>query len=200
MSNDGLPRIGLADPMLAGAWGGPRYSIGVEVLDERVGGPSAGELWIVTGAPGQGRSSLVAQFAGQLAGHHTISTWLISNRDTSHVVAGRLLAGAAKVSLRHIADDRATSEERARLSDARDRLLASPLTVFAGPDAARYWMFEHLGADPKEAGAVLFDDPDWESPWDLRQMRRLADSRLDRRRVAPPSACPERPHDSRRPS
>src|SRR3954453_11220420 len=176
MSSHGLPRIGLADPILPGGWGGPRHSTGLALLDERIGGLSAGELCVVTGAPGQGRSSLVAQFASRLAGHHGIATWLVSSRDDSHVVAGRLLSQAARVPLRHIADDRVTPEERERLRIARGRLLAAPLNVFAGPGAAEYWISEHLGPAPQELGAVLFDDPSWESPWDLGGMRELATS------------------------
>jgi replicative DNA helicase len=175
MLRDGLPRIGLADPILPGGWGGSRHSTGLELLDERVGGLSAGELWVVTGGPGQGCSSLVSQFASRLAAHHAIPTWLVSSRDDSHVVAGRLLSQAAKVPLRHIADDRVTPEERRRLSRARDGLLAAPLSVFAGPGAADYWMSEQLGATPKEAGAVLFDDPGWGPP-DLPILRGLAGS------------------------
>jgi replicative DNA helicase len=172
----GLPRIGLADPVVADGWGGPRHSTGLAALDERVGGLAAGELWVLTGTPGQGRSSLLAQVAAAFACDHALSTWLISNRDPAPVVAGRLLSRAGLGPLNHIADDRLTVEDRDRLEGARDRLEAAPLRVFAGRGAADYWLAEHAESSVTESCAALFDDPDWEGAWDLRQARRLADS------------------------
>jgi predicted ATPase len=178
MSLNLFPVLGIADPVVTGGWGGPRYSLGLTELDERLGGGLAvGELWVLTGAPGHGRSMLLTQIAARLALHHRLPSWLVSSRDPSPVVAGRLMAREGRVSLSEVADDLLTGESRDRLLAARKRLEAAPLSVFAGADASQYWPSEHADEPTGSPRVVLLDDPRWTTTsevGDLTQARALA--------------------------
>ena len=165
----------LPDPAVPGGWGGTRYSTGLLELDERLGGVAVGEVWVVTGAPGQGRSMLLTQLARRLACDHGVPTWLSSNRDPAVVVSGRLHAAMARVPLNHLADDRVKEDDRVRLDDARAQLAEAPLTVVVGSRAADR-MIDDLGwRRRRDPAAVLIDDPDWRTRWELHRARELAD-------------------------
>jgi replicative DNA helicase len=162
-------------PVVPGGWGAPRYSTGLRELDDRLGGLAARELWVLTGAPGQGRSMLVTQLARRLACDHGVPTWLSSNRDPAVVVSGRIHAALARVPLNHLADDRLTDLDRSRLTTANEQLTAAPLHVLDGHFAADY-LTDDLESRPAEGPvAALLDDPAWPSGWHLENARRLAD-------------------------
>jgi replicative DNA helicase len=165
----------LPDPAFPGGWGGPRYSTGLHELDERLGGVGTGEMWVVAGAPGQGRSMLLTQLARRLACEHEVPTWLSSNRDPAVVVSGRLHAATARVSLNHIADDRITEDDRNRLDHARALLAAAQLRVVDGSRAADRMIDDLNWRRRRGPVAVLLDDPNWRSQWELQRARELAD-------------------------
>jgi replicative DNA helicase len=160
--------------VLSDGWGSPRFSTGLGELDARIGGIGTGEVWFIIGAPGQGRSMLLTQFAARLALHHRVPTWLAADRDPSHVVSGRLHASTGRVPLAHIADDLLTDTDQERLEAATRHLDDAPLTVLAQPHARHRLLDEIAGSAPRPA-ALLFDDPDWASVWDLTEARTLAD-------------------------
>jgi replicative DNA helicase len=162
-------------PVVSGGWGGPRYSIGLRELDGRLGGLASGELWVLTGAPGQGRSMLLTQLARRLACDHGVPTWLASNRDPAVVVSGRMHAAVARVPLNHVADERLTDVDRGRLDTATRRLATAPLHVRDGRFAVDYITDLLLAGPAAEPAAVLLDDPAWPSGWHLRRARQLAD-------------------------
>lgn len=161
-------------PVVPGGWGSPRFTTGLGELDARVGGIGTGELWLIIGAPGQGRSMLLTQLAARLALHHQVPTWLAADRDPAHVVSGRLHAANARVPLAHIADDRLTDTDHERLQAATRRLEDAPLTVLAQPHA-RHQIVDEAARRASRPVALLFDDPDWQSVWDLTEARALAD-------------------------
>ena len=80
-----------------------RYGTGLTALDAVTGGGiSPGDLWVIISAPGQGRSMLLTQFAGHVALHHGVPTYLVSNRDSADVVSARLHANATSIPLGHL--------------------------------------------------------------------------------------------------
>lgn len=137
---------------------------------------SPGDLWLLIGAPGEGRSTLLTSIAGHLAREHRLQTYLVSTRDPARVVSGRLHANETGIPLGHILEYRLTSVAEERLSRCTHKLSALPLHLAAGPYA------RHRAADdlPSLARAepivAMFDDPDWETEWNLRDARHLADS------------------------
>lgn len=160
---------------MPGGWGLPRYSTGLSELDARLGGVAAGELWVLTGAPGQGRSMLLTQLALRLACEHQVPTWLGSTRDPALAVSGRLHAAVARVALNHVVDDRLTAEDRPRLDAATAQLDAAPLRLLAGRFAAGRVLDELVTQPHGDLVAAFFDDPDWSGAWDLQSARDLAD-------------------------
>ena len=164
------------DPFVSGGWSAPRYPTGLSALDKCVGGVGTAELWVVTSAPGQGRSMLATQMAVQLAIQRGIPTWLVANRDPAHVVSARVHAQIGRVPLAHLAEDRLTDRDQARLEQTTQRLEAAPLHLLAGDYAAHRFGEEADLGNRSGPLAVVFDDPAWQPGWDLQQAHRLAES------------------------
>jgi replicative DNA helicase len=104
----------------------PLRTTGFAGLDEMTGGFEPGQVWIVVGTPGQGRSTLATQWALLLASEHGFATQLVSMRDPAQKTAARLVSSAGKVPENHVwrregpsqLDDRAMSHARKVLSRA----------------------------------------------------------------------------------
>jgi replicative DNA helicase len=77
------------------------WSTGLAELDRLTGGFALSQLWVITGIPGAGRSTLLTQFVYQLAANHRFSTDFHSARRESADVIGarfRALAGQSRSS------------------------------------------------------------------------------------------------------
>jgi replicative DNA helicase len=171
------PASTVPNPVAPGGWPARRYTTGLAELDRRLPGVTAGELWVVTGAPGQGRSMFLTQLARRMACDHGLPTWLSSNRDPAVMGSGRLHSAIARVPLGHLADDQLTSVDRDRLAAAADQLAATMLRIVDGRLAANR-VIDELLTQPREGQvtAAFLDDPDWPAVWALRAARELADS------------------------
>jgi replicative DNA helicase len=133
----------------------PRRTTGFSEIDRVTGGFSLGRLWIVTGTPGQGRTTLAIQWALLLAGKHGLRTDLVSVREPEHLVAVRLLASQGKIPVLHLWEDRTTAQDEPKLCSARGVLAEAPLRI-AGPDRASVLTFDTpAGAVPQ---ALVVDD------------------------------------------
>ena len=93
---------------------------GFTEFDDVTGGFEPGQVWIVAGMPGQGRSTLASQWALLLAGDHGFDTHLVNKRDPTRKVAARLVASTAKVPA----------------SGIESPITASTATMLAGPAAS----------------------------------------------------------------
>lgn len=126
----------------------PRRTTCFSDIDRVTGGFSLGRVWIITGTPGQGRTTLAIQWALQLAARHRLRTDLVSAKEPEHLVAVRLLASAGKIPALHLWENRTTTDDEPKLRSAREVLSEAPLRI-AGPD---------------RASVLTFDPPDGESP------------------------------------
>ncbi len=77
------------------------WPTGITGLDDLVGGMGPGRVWLVTGAPGQGKSTLLTQLAFRMAVEHGASVLFASPLDDADLVRARLLALARVGSLRY---------------------------------------------------------------------------------------------------
>ena len=73
-------------------------------LDELAGGFKPGRLWLVTSTPGQGRTTLLTQWAGRLAVTLSWMTALVCPRETPALCASRLLASLSRAPLSRLVD------------------------------------------------------------------------------------------------
>lgn len=102
---------------------------GFAELDHVTGGFEPGQVWILVGTPGQGRSTLAVQWASLLAGVHGLDTQVVSKRDPARKVAARLVASAAKVPEVHLWHDHLSSQDQGRIGHAKRILAAMPLLI-----------------------------------------------------------------------
>lgn len=102
---------------------------GFAELDDVTGGFEPGQVWIVAGTPGQGRSTLASHWALLLAGDHGFDTHLVSKRDPTRKVAARLVASTAKVPELHLWHGPMSAQDTGRLSHAKRILAATRLLI-----------------------------------------------------------------------
>lgn len=87
---------------LADSFSSPaRWSTGLHVLDELLGGMGPGRLWLVIGSPGEGKSTLLTQLAFRMAVDHKADVSLAAPLEDADLVRARLLALAGAGSLRY---------------------------------------------------------------------------------------------------
>ena len=147
------------------------WSTGFAALDELTGGGfHPGEVWLVTGTPGQGCTTLLTQWAGRLAVQHELLTWMISPRDSSQSCTARLLASTGKLPIRDLTTR--GNDTQPGLRETQETLSQSELFVHTGAAASvPTW----TNADAYRA--ALLDDADLVSGVTPARIRELAVSR-----------------------
>jgi replicative DNA helicase len=133
-----------------------RVSSGFEPLDGIVGGFAAGQVWIVTGGPGQGSTTLLTQWALHLAGHG-MATTLVCPREPRWRVIERLLALTGPIPLLDV--QKALGRDQERLEKILAALRSLPLHIAAQGDSSLLDSSDDPAADLPPT-AVLIDDAD----------------------------------------
>jgi replicative DNA helicase len=105
---------------------------GLAFLDDATGGIAGGQVWIVVGAPGQGRSAMACQLAWAIAQHGFV-TQLVSRKEPADLMSARIAASVAKVPLNHFWSRGLTEADRSKLQQVTPSLTAVSLSVL-GPD------------------------------------------------------------------
>lgn len=78
------------------------WSTGFDVLDRLTGGFARGQLWVITGAPGTGRTTLLTQFVYGLATEHRFTVRFHTARsEPPEEVQARMLSLACREPRRH---------------------------------------------------------------------------------------------------
>jgi hypothetical protein len=132
---------------------------GLHELDCLVGGFNVGQFWVVTGAPGQGRSTLLTQWAGVLGVEHGWQTMLHSARDEPQQCLSRVVASLSRVPMTDLGRPTELAEaHRARIDAAEQSLRAAPMFVDFGRamGVPPSWN----GDGPPTSRALLLDDVD----------------------------------------
>lgn len=130
---------------------------GVDELDELTGGLLPGRVWLVTGEVGEGKSTLLTQWAVALAQHgHLVD--LVSPREPGYWIAARMLAQLGRMPISDLVHGRGLDAAPERLQHARDELHRLPIRTLS-------WEGRHLAADVLQetkmrSAAVLVDDAD----------------------------------------
>lgn len=104
-------------------------STGLGALDDAIGGLKAGQLVIVGGRPGAGKSVLACDIARAAAVWHSVPTLLFSLEMSRAEVGARLLAATCEINLSYILHGNLRADQRQHLRSRADDLRSSPLTV-----------------------------------------------------------------------
>ena len=139
--------------------GDDSISTGLCALDELTGGFCPGQVWIVTGAPGQGRSMLLSQWAMMMAVEHGWRTRLVCPREDPHTLATRMIANLGRVALGRLATGRLDEEEFARTEEARRNLKDAQFDVASMGEAKRMDGLDAL-EPPQGMTFTVIDDAD----------------------------------------
>lgn len=122
---------------------------GIFDLDGVIGGLHAGELNLVAGLPGGGKTALALQIAANAAARER-PVWFCSLEMTRNEVARRLICSLAKVSLQAIRTGTVTANEMQRLNAASEEVDTWPLNIW-DPSAAT---LRELRAEARHQKAV----------------------------------------------
>jgi replicative DNA helicase len=131
---------------------------GLAGLDELTGGLLPGTVWVITGGVGEGKSTLLTQWAAALArSSHVVQ--LVCPREPAAFVASRVLAQLSGLLVGHLDHGEVAPHDLPRLHQARELLGLLPLTVFArGGSLFTPEVDPYEGQTPPVA--VLLDDAD----------------------------------------
>ncbi len=134
-------------------WGLPT---GLARIDEMTGGMVPGQVWVVVGTPGQGRTTLLLQLAGRYVDLVDELVFADLPREPVELCVARLLAGLGKHPLHGVLSGDLDAEER--LLATRQRLSQSGLAL-AGAGSSRHASSRDQLLDHDPA-ALFVDDLD----------------------------------------
>lgn len=150
-------------------------STSFHALDHVCDGFVSGRMWLITGTPGQGRTTLAIQWALHLATRHRIRTDLVSVREPVHLVAARLLAAASNVPVSHLWADEIATDDHAKLRRAQAMLADAPLRIVQ-PRQPSVLTWEPHPRDLPEA--LVIDDADRDEGATPERLAALAEQGL----------------------
>lgn len=104
-------------------------STGLGILDDAIGGMKPGQLIVVGGRPGSGKSVLACDMARAAALWHRVPTLLFSLEMSRAEVGARILAAVCEINLRHILHGSLRGDQKQKLRSMTETLRSSPLVV-----------------------------------------------------------------------
>jgi len=125
----------------------PGSPTGLRDLDSLTGGISPGELWVVIGTPGVGRTAFACQLALSAATTADRSVAFIAGRERSDSILANMASALGRVPAHHLLLGILTDDDRSRLDAASQQIAAARLHVLASQDDA--WQFEHQTSIPQ---------------------------------------------------
>jgi replicative DNA helicase len=127
-------------------------------MDEITGGLAAGQVWLLLGGPGQGRTTLSVQWATVIA-RSAHNVHLVTPREPSEWVASRVLSQTGRIPVHRLARRDVGADHEERLLETRSKMLGLPMAVW--PAGHQAYVPE---TDPCHAElhphAVVIDDAD----------------------------------------
>lgn len=111
-------------------------STGFTELDDLTGGFRRGQVWLVVGEPGHGRTVLAEQWALLLAREHRLTVDLLSVRDSTLEVVTRMLSRLGRIALHRLHERRLTEVRDGDLEAARWEFAALPIRLGGVAEAA----------------------------------------------------------------
>jgi replicative DNA helicase len=112
----------------------PGVPTGLIDLDQLTGGLVPGDLWVLTGRSGVGKSMLGLDFLRSAAFRHNVHAALAQGRDKPSDAVLRLLSAQARVGLHHLQTVGITDDDWARLARTMGEIAEAPLWIDASHD------------------------------------------------------------------
>lgn len=137
----------------------PTVGSGLADLDSLTGGMQPGRVWVVTGAPGQGRTALLTQWAAAVAGQPGQTVHLVTPRESPARVGARLLALHGRLPLHRVASKTLVPAEAERLDEARTQVQRLGLSLYAEGENTYVPEVHPERGEPKPT-AIVVDDAD----------------------------------------
>jgi replicative DNA helicase len=120
---------------------------GLHDLDALTGGLSPGQLWVVIGTPGVGRTAFACQLAVTAATKTDHSVAFVSDRERPGAVLANMVSALGRVPAHHLQQETLTDDERSRLDAVSQQLAATRLRVLSSHDDE--WQFEQQTSRPR---------------------------------------------------
>ncbi|KQZ70791.1 DnaB-like helicase C-terminal domain-containing protein [Nocardioides sp. Root151] len=132
---------------------------GFTELDSLTGGMVPGRVWLLLGVPGEGRTTLMTQWAAAVAGEPGQTVHLVTPREAPWVIVSRLLSLTGLLPLDRLNEGSLDDSHQGKLGRAREKVQALSLCLYAqGEDV--YVPEVHPGHAAMKPTAVLIDDAD----------------------------------------
>jgi replicative DNA helicase len=107
-------------------------SSGLDVLDEVTGGFQLGELILVTGPPGSGRSTLALQVARSASIRNNYVSLLVTFELSEYETITRLLAAESRIPVNHLVNGTMTDDDWQRLARTMGTVTGAPIFIQDG--------------------------------------------------------------------
>lgn len=128
-------------------------------MDDLTGGMVPGRVWIVVSVPGEGRTTLLTQWASEIAKRPGMTVHLVTPREPPAVIVTRLLAHTGRIPLDHLSPQRREEIRPEHLTRARGLVEELSLCLYAmGED--EYVPEVHPYRAAMKPTAVIIDDAD----------------------------------------
>lgn len=128
-------------------------------LDAITGGMAPGRVWIVLSTPGQGRTTLMTQWAASVAQHSDQVVHLVTPRESPTTVVARLLSLTGRLPLHHLTSRTLSANQAPGLERAREQVAKMSLCLYArGEDV--YVPEIHPTRAALQPKAIVVDDAD----------------------------------------
>lgn len=132
---------------------------GFSELDSLTGGMLPGRVWIVVSVPGEGRTTLLTQWAAAIAQRSGQVVHLATPRERADVIVSRLLSLAGKIPLDRLTAGDVADTGGERIDMARSQVCSLALYLYA-LDEDVYVPEVHPWRAKARPTAVLIDDAD----------------------------------------
>jgi hypothetical protein len=98
-------------------------------LDNLTSGRHTGQLWVLNGASGVGKSVLALDFARASAIHQGVPALWLTTRDPATMITERLLSAESRVPLHHMRSGSMSDDDWARLARRMGEIAGAPLSI-----------------------------------------------------------------------
>lgn len=137
----------------------PVVSSGLADLDSLAGGITPGRVWIVLGVPGQGKTTLLTQWAAAIAAQPGQAVHFVTPREKPSLIAARLLALHGRLPLNRITAHDVGPSTSEQFVVARERVEKLALFLYARGEDVYVPEVHPFRTEPKPT-ALVIDDAD----------------------------------------